>query len=184
MQPQPGAVMSTNETRPDLVGDQNVERLVGQAYRPELPDAEFARHLTARLCATAQELALERLRAAPPDDGALRRTRWKLAWSMAAAAAVAACALFVHALHKPVNLPGNIAIPTDAGPRPKPAQATRYVAPTRAVPAVAIGETLSTKEGERRRVALTDGSILYLNEKTKVQLDAERHVRLFAGQVF
>jgi ferric-dicitrate binding protein FerR (iron transport regulator)/tetratricopeptide (TPR) repeat protein len=60
----------------------------------------------------------------------------------------------------------------------------------RAKPAVpepqklALGETVSTKPGERRRVALPDGSVVYVNQGTKVTLDRERHLALSSGEVF
>src|SRR5260370_26000950 len=100
--------MSTKETHPESpseVSDQNVERLLGQAYRPETPDPEFARKLTATLCATGQELAQSRARLSLPRELGLRRTRRNLACLMGAAAALAACALFMHALQQPGDRP-------------------------------------------------------------------------------
>src|SRR5882762_10365024 len=168
--------MSTHEIRPELsseVGDQNVERLLGEVYRPEVPDAEFARRLTANLCATAQELAQSRTRVAAPAEVRLRRTRRSLACLMGAAATLAACALLTHALQKPAVNPEKSQATTRLPRRERAPTEEPHVAENRArqqTPApVAIGETLSTKQGERRRVALPDGSILYLNEKTTVQ---------------
>jgi tetratricopeptide (TPR) repeat protein len=51
-------------------------------------------------------------------------------------------------------------------------------------PPVAVGSAIATKGGERRRITLPDGSVLYLNQNTAVKLDAERHVTLAAGEVF
>jgi ferric-dicitrate binding protein FerR (iron transport regulator)/tetratricopeptide (TPR) repeat protein len=60
----------------------------------------------------------------------------------------------------------------------------------RAKPAVpepqklAVGDSVTTKPGERRRVALPDGSVLYVNQGTQVTLDKDRHLTLSAGEVF
>ncbi|MCK6471460.1 MAG: FecR domain-containing protein [Planctomycetes bacterium] len=49
---------------------------------------------------------------------------------------------------------------------------------------IALKATVETKAGERRRIALPDGSILFVNEKSKVTIDAERSVTLSAGQLY
>ena len=53
-----------------------------------------------------------------------------------------------------------------------------------APPGLAVGQSAETKAGQRRRVGLPDGSILYLNGNTAVTLDAARHVTLARGEVF
>jgi type II secretory pathway component GspD/PulD (secretin) len=53
-----------------------------------------------------------------------------------------------------------------------------------AVKPVAVGETIETNPGERRRVALADGSVLYLNAGTKVKVEADRRVTLSKGEVY
>lgn len=50
--------------------------------------------------------------------------------------------------------------------------------------ALKAGEKFETKAGEKRRVTLPDGSFLYLNQKTTVELPENRHVKLVAGEVF
>ncbi|HKB01627.1 MAG TPA: VIT domain-containing protein [Gemmataceae bacterium] len=50
--------------------------------------------------------------------------------------------------------------------------------------ALVVGETLATKAGEKRRVTLPDGSLLYLNQNTSVVLAGPRHLQLKAGEVF
>ncbi|HVK14973.1 MAG TPA: VIT domain-containing protein, partial [Gemmataceae bacterium] len=59
-------------------------------------------------------------------------------------------------------------------PRPKPPEMV----------ALKAGESLTTRAGEKSRVVLPDGSVLYLNQNTTVQLAADRHVKLAAGEVF
>ncbi len=58
---------------------------------------------------------------------------------------------------------------------------TAAVAP---VHRVTLGETLSTGPREKRRVTLPDGSILSINEQTRVTVVARRRVKLLAGEVF
>src|SRR5205823_4148389 len=47
-----------------------------------------------------------------------------------------------------------------------------------------VGQQAATKAGEKRRVSLPDGSFLYLNQNTTVELAQDRHVKLVAGEVF
>src|SRR5438045_1697823 len=84
------------------VGEQNVERLLGAAYRPEDPDPEFARRLTARLCAAAAAPANGRAApaAGPDEDRRLRAARRRLGWAMGLAASVAAVALLWYAFQR------------------------------------------------------------------------------------
>jgi hypothetical protein len=49
---------------------------------------------------------------------------------------------------------------------------------------LAVGETVKTGSRERRRMALPDGSALYLNQNTRVRLDRERELSLAAGEIF
>jgi ferric-dicitrate binding protein FerR (iron transport regulator)/tetratricopeptide (TPR) repeat protein len=49
---------------------------------------------------------------------------------------------------------------------------------------LAVGQSIQTKPGERRRATLPDGSVLYVNQGTNVTLDKERHLALSAGEVF
>ncbi|MBO0698484.1 MAG: FecR domain-containing protein, partial [Zavarzinella sp.] len=50
--------------------------------------------------------------------------------------------------------------------------------------ALGIGQSVATKAGEKRRVSLPDGSLLYLNQNTSVVLAENRHVKLTGGEVF
>src|SRR5438128_655376 len=91
--------MRNGDLPPDSVpvGDQNVERLLGTAYKPEDVDANFARDLTGKLCAAARTLAATRT---PTDDERRRILRRRLGWAMGLAASVAAVALFLYAAQR------------------------------------------------------------------------------------
>jgi ferric-dicitrate binding protein FerR (iron transport regulator) len=193
--------------RPD-VGDRNVERLLGQAYRPEYPDPEFARRLTERLCAAAREQARRHTLdfGAPPglprrssEDGGDKPRRSLAPWSrrfrpLAAAAALIGVVLGLHLLLQAQNGP-----PAEKTPDPRavqvkhgaamPAIAQAYLVPRPLPPApaadpVAVGDTVRTGDGQRRRVVLPDDTALYLNEKTTVRVEAPRCVRLTGGELF
>ena len=45
-------------------------------------------------------------------------------------------------------------------------------------------QTIRTQAGQRRRVALADGSILYVNQNTAVSIDGLRRVSLATGEVY
>src|SRR6516164_1236550 len=48
----------------------------------------------------------------------------------------------------------------------------------------AVGAEIRTQIGQRRRILLPGGSILYVNQNTTVKLDAARRLTLSAGEVF
>src|SRR6266478_5703204 len=48
---------------------------------------------------------------------------------------------------------------------------------------VSVGEEIHTRAGQRRRVMLPDGSILFVNQNTTVTLDTARRLTLAAGEV-
>ena len=50
--------------------------------------------------------------------------------------------------------------------------------------AFVVGESIKTDAGEKRRVTLPDGSFLYLNQNTVVELAKDRHIKLTKGEVF
>lgn len=49
---------------------------------------------------------------------------------------------------------------------------------------VQVGDTVVTGPREKRRVTLPDGSVLSMNEQTKVSITTARRVKLLAGEVF
>jgi hypothetical protein len=71
---------------------------------------------------------------------------------------------------------GAEALPDHLTSRPRP------TAP--AVKPATLGTEVQTRAGQRRRLMLPGGPVLYVNEKTTVQLDAARRVVLSAGEVF
>jgi hypothetical protein len=194
---------------PNDVAERNLRRLLGRAYRPDAPDAAFARQLTAHLCAAAREAAHGRRPGLAPE--ALRASRRQRLWALAAAASLAGLAFGLHALLGPPTitprpddghslskrneterlaveeLPKGQPKAQEKGaqekgavvrltPRPRP--------PAPAPEAVAVGATVQTGAGERRRVTLPDDSVLYLNENTTARVTADRHVALARGEVF
>ena len=59
----------------------------------------------------------------------------------------------------------------------------RYV-PAVSAPLVEVGDVVTTNDRERRRVILPDGSALFLNESTTVNVMSDRRVKVDAGEVF
>src|SRR5262245_36199592 len=72
------------------IGDQNVERLIGQSYRPEPVDPEFVRRLELAMCLVARDVA-ER-RATSGSQVPITR-RWAIEWTRLAWWAIAASLL-------------------------------------------------------------------------------------------
>ncbi len=219
--------MNTNETNPDRpagpeqIGDQNVERLLGKAYRPEVPEPEFVRRVEGLLLSAACERASRRetpdLRETIASRPAFRRVR--LFWSAVAATLligagfVAGRFLGRHGSDRdeppiehiastdqpdgrtlnyvqssrPYSAANDLANRTADNshalvgnrgltPRPRPAGPP--------LDAIAVEDSLETAAGQRRRVALPDGSALYLNQNTRVTVTAHRRVTLAAGEIF
>src|SRR5262245_19077237 len=68
------------------VAERNLANLIRQSYRPEDPDPAFVAQLQRRLLASAT-----------PPAARIAKTRLRLGWLMAVAAACAAVGLFVYA---------------------------------------------------------------------------------------
>jgi ferric-dicitrate binding protein FerR (iron transport regulator) len=151
----------------------------------ELNEAFAPRRAAAAAVAEQVNAQLPAARApAPRRPGARRWAR--AAAVLGAVAAVAAAALLVQWRWQP-PAPPPVNPPTD-GPNSPPAHPDTLVARPRpeAPPTakLAVGESVETRAGERRRFSLPDGSVLYLDEKTAVRLDSDRHATVAVGRVF
>jgi hypothetical protein len=173
--------MSDTPHDPD-VADRNVEQLLSKAYRPEAPAPDLLPRVEQKMCDAALE------HTTPPSDGRLDRIRWRFGIVMAVAAAVAGVAVVMYGIKsKPKDEPElvrvspkelSVAAAEKAGLTPKPRGTVKL--PDK----VAVSDTIRTHAGERRRVMLPDGSILYVNQNTSVVLEADRSLRLTSGEVF
>src|SRR5271166_690528 len=56
--------------------------------------------------------------------------------------------------------------------------------PAPAARSLAVGDEIQTRAGERRRVRLPDGSVLFVNGGTRAALEAPRRLRVAAGEVY
>src|SRR5689334_18638538 len=88
-----------NARRPDDVAEQNIRRLLGQAYRPEAPDPAFVRQLTDRLCDAARDAA--RTRPVRRTVEAVRASRRQRFCALAAAASLTVLALGLELVIQP-----------------------------------------------------------------------------------
>jgi hypothetical protein len=175
--------MNRRDLPPDA-GERNVERLLDAAYHPEIADPVFVRRTHERLLAVAREAAQAR-RKSQQQPPANRLHRF---WALAAVAALAGLLFGLDALlhqswvgsssprKKNTVVSAFTPGPEQLTPRPRPAGP--------AVHPAAVGETIQTLAGQRRRITLNDGSVLYLNQNTIVQVTAERRVTVKAGEVF
>jgi ferric-dicitrate binding protein FerR (iron transport regulator) len=176
------------------VADHNVERLIEASYKPEVPDPAFVRQLEDLLCATAQantpsKVPAKVLPIRPSAPGtSRRRLGWSLALAASIAVAVAGWYLFGRTQPQPTPQPPEnhlFALPTNV----KLGEATTGLTPRARPPApkvapVRVGDWLTTKAGERRRVTLDDGSVLYLNQNTQAQYTAARELAMNTGEIY
>ncbi|KPK78877.1 MAG: hypothetical protein AMJ81_14650 [Phycisphaerae bacterium SM23_33] len=186
--------MTPNPDSPDAgadqpsVGDQNVQRLLSQAYDPEVPDPAFAERVRQRMRSAAR-LRREAARPRLTLPGVL-------IWAAAAAAAIVALGILLRGAMKEGPRPGEYVM--ESGERPTAsvsAALPRYLVdkegltarprpPAEPVQPVAVGSRIETQADQRRRVVLPDGSVLYVNRSTSLQVEAARHVRLAQGEVY
>ena len=153
------------------IGDQNTERLLQTAYKPEPVPAEFAAALEKKMLEAAEKMAsLPATPAVPPR---------RVPWIPILAVAMAACLLLVLGFLQwaPPNADDNRNV---AGPIPEPApelqlahQSDTGMTPRQrpdgpAFTKLKLGETVTTQPGQYRLVQLDDGTRLFINEKSAV----------------
>jgi ferric-dicitrate binding protein FerR (iron transport regulator) len=56
--------------------------------------------------------------------------------------------------------------------------------PTPKVKPVAVGDEVRTEAGQRRRLVLPDGSVVYVNQESSIKVNAPRRLTLTRGEVF
>ncbi len=148
----------------------------------ELQDADL-RHAFGERRAEAGMVA-ERVAERLPRRLAVGRWRRLLrpaGFAAALALAIVALVWFLAVHSNPPIVPG---LPPEAAPESLAGLTPRPRPAVPAAPVLAVGGSVQTRAGERRRLALPDGSVLYVNQGTKVTLDQERHLTLTAGEVF
>jgi ferric-dicitrate binding protein FerR (iron transport regulator) len=97
----------------------------------------------------------------------------------AAAAAVALVVFLQWSARQPAPVPGGDTITAGLdGLTARPRAEAPPAAP------LAVGQKVETGPGQRRRVALPDGSVLYVNQNSAVALDRDRRLALSRGEVF
>jgi tetratricopeptide (TPR) repeat protein len=189
------------------VADQNTERLIQAAYQPEPAPQEFVASLALKMTETAKVLAQKRP-LPPPKPGKPWRQIALIVGGMAA------CVLVIFALasllrERPGEKKNNPLRPDQAKKEEPPAtkpvdaetaqpevQLARWTDDVRdgmqprirpaapALPVLKDGQKLATKAGQRKLVQLGDGTRLYVNEKTEVEVVAARQLTLHAGQIY
>jgi len=173
------------------VEERNIERLLRRAYDPEEPNETFAAQMQAEMLAAARDEAAGARR---------RRAGWLLRVAAAAAAVAVGFAVGRKMAPKaPPRVPmATVGVePPGAGPVPltvlggperaipvenllRPRPRPRRVAAQRLSP----GSAVTTDERGRRRIALLDGSELYVNGGTSLRITGPRAVRLDRGEVY
>src|SRR5262245_14142784 len=179
------------------IADRNIERLLGVAYKPEPIDPAFLLETEEKLLAAARDERRTQ-QSSPADTAKLRRIRRRMGWVMAAAAAVTGYLLasYAHWTPEPQHAQKQMGLPLFGGRLKDQADPPRGIAngaigliakarPESVKPqSLVVGESVSTKLGERRRIALADGSLLFVNENTRLTQSASRQVRLDEGEIY
>lgn len=171
----------------DDVLERNVEGLLRHAYRPELPDPEFARRVESRLLAeraTAPATPLPQRLAAFAAAAALLIALFGLSHGEPPGAATPRPQTGETAERSPESNARDTTVALDA-----PAHDGQGITPLErgeapAAKPLAVGGTLRLGARERRRVTLPDGSVLFANAGADVALTAPRTLDLRAGEVY
>jgi ferric-dicitrate binding protein FerR (iron transport regulator)/tetratricopeptide (TPR) repeat protein len=156
-----------------------------QTQHGELRTAFEPRREAAR--ATAATVARQLSNPVTPAADTPSRRWWKVLVSPFPAACAAAILIAIGLIvFRGKDRPSPESPPSVPGYLDAVANGLRARARPEAPPPVqlAVGDTVATKAGEKRRVTLPDGSFLYLNQNTTVQLPKDRHIKLTAGEVF
>jgi ferric-dicitrate binding protein FerR (iron transport regulator) len=153
------------------------------------PRRQAAVAVAERVISRLREAAEERERFILPAEPVTpwRQVRGRLAVAVGAIAALVAITfgvwyfrperpLFVTIAPPPFVGAGNPRLPVHLTARARPAARPPIV--------LTAGATLQTGPGERRRVALAEGTVVYANQKTRLRLDGDRRLVLDAGEIF
>ena len=212
--------MKPNGQEPDDVNpiaDQNTERLLAGAYRPEAPDPEFLARVTAAMHAAAAGPAKPELVAhGSRSRSAVKRwIGWVAAAGLLLALGVAAGTMLRarpgdQRQDGTVRIDGKANVEADAAAKDKTVPPARHLpnvvvsgshieesatgtvalqqaagtAAPQAAEVLQVGQSAETLGDQRRRLALADGSILYLNRDTAITLMAAREVTLRRGEIY
>src|SRR5262245_62018122 len=160
--------------------EHNLQRLLHDVYQPEVPDPAFVAELEERLRSTAQERA-----AVQASERRVGRVRRWLGWTMTVAAAAAVVGLIIYARRpwpRREVLPLQRVDPESVVSWARLTPRAKGEAPKAQM--LGVGENLRTELGQRKRVNLPDGSILFVNAETSLKVDGPRHVSLERGEVY
>lgn len=184
---------------PQMIGDENVERLLASAYAPESVPPEFAARLAATLSAAAKEQAARRASSKPAPRPWPRR---KLFWAAVAAGSLAATLLLGYAITRHYSDEPKNEIAQENHQEGRTPNTPRKIRPAfwtgdlthgltprqpAAAPKTAAlkpGTTVVTKPGERRLLTLGDGSRLFVNAGSEVNHPAPRRLVLKSGEIY
>ncbi len=182
--------------KPHSIGEINIERLIGRAYEPEMPDGEFAERVVADMLSAARNEAARRAR----RQRTLKLVgRGLMRWGPLAAAAALLVAFVATriAREEPRPVVRRAERVTEAVVPPpargellgNPAMVARKLTArgrpaSRAPKPVDVGAVVRTRARQRRRVVLADGSVLYVNQDTEVVVTAHRRIALRKGEVY
>jgi ferric-dicitrate binding protein FerR (iron transport regulator)/tetratricopeptide (TPR) repeat protein len=161
----------------DDIAEQNLANLLSQAYQPETLDPAFTQRVEAKMLEAARAAQAPQV---APVKPLFLSVRQRLAW-VAAVAALVAGIVWLHSIFwRTAPSSGQDEL---ASPLPERLIARPRTAPLRFAP-LGVGKTVTTNPGERRRLALPDGSILLLNQASEVTLEADRRLSLQRGEIF
>ena len=166
-------------------------KIIAEAFRSQ--DAEVRRAFEERrnaALATAERVSGQLPVVSPRSTSApIRRSRWRhlraILPPLAAVFTLSFVALYWLRLPPPASSPDKLLVQRTETPLPISGLLVPRAKPASAKPALATpGQTIATKPGEKRRVVLSDSSIVYLNQNTTLHVDADRHVKLERGEIF
>lgn len=160
----------------DDIFDTNITNLLQRSFQPEQPTPEFVQQLKDRM----------KQQALPRRSVVGFVSRHADAFRLLAAAAVLLAVVVGVQQMAPKSKPrsGPQAAAGQSTPWPREGLTARARPPQIKLAHLAVGDAARTGAHEKRRLELADGSIIALNENTRVTLRDEQLLRLDEGEVF
>ena len=182
--------------RSDSISARNIEQLLTGAYAPADPDDLFAARVSEKMLTLARSRSERRRR----RRRVVLRSGATWRWGGLAAAAVVLIAMGLNSWIRPgagIEQPAVSSTVFSAGPRgragglvsaaPAPAigaMTAQKRPPAPLAPAVGVGSVVHTELGERRRLVLDDGAVVYVNQNTTMNVTGPRRLTVYAGEVY
>jgi tetratricopeptide (TPR) repeat protein len=172
------------------IGESPDNHILAEAFQTQHVDLRTTFEPRREAAKETAAAVARQLKNAPMPAGERPASRWRRLFFSPLFAGIAAAVMIAIGLvvyHRDRG-PGVVDHPVAAATDPDSWESVGLSARKKPEPpktiALVVNDTVKTDPGEKRRVVLPDGSLLYLNQNTIVELPEARHIKLTKGEVF